>query len=82
MEPGRTQSDAVDAMFGAFCDLYNAAPQQRIEANQRRGYSSKESVDQVVRIPPPTSVGGPLRAGSMDADLRNCGARTDSTTTG
>jgi hypothetical protein len=28
-------SDAVDAMFGAFCDLYNAAPQPRIEAYRR-----------------------------------------------
>jgi hypothetical protein len=25
-------SDAVDAMFGALCDLYTAAPQRRIEA--------------------------------------------------
>jgi putative transposase len=39
MEPRRAQSDAVDAMFGALCDLYNAALQQRIEAYQRRGIS-------------------------------------------
>jgi hypothetical protein len=38
MEPRRAQSDAVDAMFGALCDLYNAA-QQRIEACQRRRMS-------------------------------------------
>jgi hypothetical protein len=28
-------SDAVDAMFGAFRNLYNAAPQQRREAYRR-----------------------------------------------
>jgi putative transposase len=33
------QEAALDAMLGAFCDLYNAALQQRIEAYQRRGIS-------------------------------------------
>lgn len=35
--PTRTQADALAAMLGALCDLYNAALQQRIEAYQRRG---------------------------------------------
>jgi putative transposase len=37
--PSRAQRDALDAMLGAFCDLYNAALQQRIEAYRRRGMS-------------------------------------------
>lgn len=31
------QETALDGMLGAFCDLYNACLQQRIEAYQRRG---------------------------------------------
>jgi putative transposase len=34
-----TQDAALSAMLGAFCDLYNAALQQRIEAYRRRGLS-------------------------------------------
>lgn len=37
--PNRTQTDALTGMLGAFCDLYNAAMQQRIEAYRRRGIS-------------------------------------------
>jgi putative transposase len=33
------QNDALTGMLGAFCDLYNAGLQQRIEAYQRRGIS-------------------------------------------
>lgn len=33
------QNEALTGMLGAFCDLYNAALQQRIEAYQRRGVS-------------------------------------------
>ncbi|HEX5006491.1 MAG TPA: transposase [Hyphomonadaceae bacterium] len=33
------QEDALPAMLGAFCDLYNAGLQQRIEAYRRRGVS-------------------------------------------
>lgn len=33
------QREALDAMLGAFCDLYKAALQQRIEANRRPGIS-------------------------------------------
>lgn len=33
------QADALAAMLGAFCDLYNAGLQQRIEAYRRRGVS-------------------------------------------
>lgn len=35
--PNRAQTDALTGMLGAFCDLYNAALQQRIEAYRRRG---------------------------------------------
>lgn len=37
--PSRGQCEALTAMLGAFCDLYNAALQQRIEAYRRRGMS-------------------------------------------
>jgi putative transposase len=37
--PNRAQADALDGMLGAFCDLYNAGLQQRIEAYRRRGVS-------------------------------------------
>ncbi len=33
------QEAALAAMLGAFCELYNAGLQQRIEAYQRRGVS-------------------------------------------
>jgi putative transposase len=35
--PTRTQTAELDRMLGAFCDLYNAALQQRIEAYRRQG---------------------------------------------
>jgi putative transposase len=35
--PTRAQGEALTAMLGAFCDLYNAALQQRIEAYRRCG---------------------------------------------
>jgi putative transposase len=35
--PSRAQADALTGMLGAFCDLYNAGLQQRIEAYRRRG---------------------------------------------
>src|SRR5918993_5599563 len=35
--PNRAQSAALAAMVGAFCDLYNAGLQQRIEAYFRQG---------------------------------------------
>lgn len=35
--PSRAQAEALTGMLGAFCDLYNAALQQRIEAYRRRG---------------------------------------------
>src|SRR5919206_904349 len=34
--PSRAQVVALEAMLGAFCDLYNAGLQQRIEAYRRR----------------------------------------------
>src|SRR5215472_10890173 len=34
--PTRSQAVALNAMLGAFCDLYNAGLQQRIEAYQRQ----------------------------------------------
>ena len=37
--PNRAQADALTGMLGAFCDLYNAGLQQRIEAYRRRGIS-------------------------------------------
>lgn len=37
--PNRAQADALTGMLGAFCDLYNAGLQQRIEAYRRRGLS-------------------------------------------
>lgn len=37
--PDRTQTAALSDMLGAFCDLYNAALQQRIEAYRRQGKS-------------------------------------------
>jgi putative transposase len=37
--PNRAQTDALTGMLGAFCDLYNAGLQQRIEAYRRRGIS-------------------------------------------
>lgn len=37
------QEAALDGMLGAFCDLYNAALQQRIEAYRRRGVSIRYS---------------------------------------
>lgn len=37
--PNRAQRNELAAMLGAFCDLYNAALQQRIEAYRRRGMS-------------------------------------------
>lgn len=37
--PSPAQRDALDAMLGAFCDLYNAALQQRIEAYRRQSVS-------------------------------------------
>lgn len=51
--PNRAQSAALDGMFGAFCDLYNAALQQRIEAWTRRrislGYGNQASELKAVR---------------------------------
>ena len=41
MRPNKTQDAALTRMLGAFCDLYNAGLQQRIEAYQRRGISLK-----------------------------------------
>lgn len=35
--PNRAQASGLTDMLGAFCDLYNAGLQQRIEAYQRRG---------------------------------------------
>ncbi|WP_353861238.1 transposase [Azospirillum formosense] len=35
--PNRAQVAGLDAMLGAFCDLYNASLQQRIEAYRRQG---------------------------------------------
>ena len=35
--PSRAQTDALTGMLAAFCDLYNAGLQQRIEAYRRRG---------------------------------------------
>ena len=35
--PTRTQAAALEVMLGAFCALYNAALQQRIEAYRRQG---------------------------------------------
>lgn len=35
--PNRAQAAALSDMLGSFCDLYNAALQQRIEAYRRRG---------------------------------------------
>ena len=35
--PSRAQVLALETMLGAFCDLYNAGLQQRIEAYRRRG---------------------------------------------
>lgn len=35
--PNRTQVAGLEAMLGSFCDLYNAALQQRIEAYRRQG---------------------------------------------
>src|SRR5215475_2536905 len=34
--PTRSQAVALNGMLGAFCDLYNAGLQQRIEAYQRQ----------------------------------------------
>src|SRR5918911_443619 len=35
--PSRVQATALEAMLGAFCDLFNAGLQQRIEAYRRQG---------------------------------------------
>ena len=35
--PNRAQIAALEGMLGAFCDLYNAGLQQRIEAYRRQG---------------------------------------------
>src|SRR3712207_5845774 len=35
--PNRVQTEALTAMLAAFCDLYNAALQQRLEAYRRQG---------------------------------------------
>lgn len=37
--PNRVQAEALGGMLGAFCDLYNAGLQQRIEAYRRRSLS-------------------------------------------
>jgi putative transposase len=39
IRPNAAQDIALTGMLGAFCDLYNAGLQQRIEAYQRRGIS-------------------------------------------
>ena len=39
IRPSNAQDTALTGMLGAFCDLYNACLQQRIEAYQRRGIS-------------------------------------------
>ena len=39
LRPTQAQQTALADMLGGFCDLYNAALQQRIEAYQRRGVS-------------------------------------------
>ena len=39
IEPNRTQQATLAEMLSGFCDLYNAALQQRIEAYKRRGIS-------------------------------------------
>jgi putative transposase len=39
IRPNAAQDIALTRMLGAFCDLYNACLQQRIEAYQRRGIS-------------------------------------------
>ncbi len=35
--PSRAQAEALETMLGAFCDLFNAGLQQRIEAYRRQG---------------------------------------------
>ena len=47
--PNRAQTDALTGMLGAFCDLYNAALQQRVEAYRRRGIALRFS-DQCAEI--------------------------------
>ena len=37
LSPTTAQGAGFEAMLGAFCDLYNAALQQRIEAYRRAG---------------------------------------------
>ena len=39
IRPSTAQEAALNGLLGAFCDLYNACLQQRIEAYQRRGIS-------------------------------------------
>jgi len=39
IRPNRAQAEALDAMLGDFCTLYNACLEQRIDAYQRRGVS-------------------------------------------
>ncbi len=52
--PSRVQVAALETMLGAFCDLYNAALQQRIEAYRRQGkilrYVDQASELKAVRI--------------------------------
>src|SRR5919202_1982747 len=65
--PNRAQIAALEAMLGAFCELYNAGLQQRIEAYRRRGKMLR-CVDQVNELKAMRAVDVRLASCSFSAE--------------
>src|SRR5215467_6983047 len=69
--PARSQAVALNAMLGAFCDLYNAGLQQRIEAYQRQRKSLRY-LDQANELKAVRLADDRLAGYSYSADSRYC----------
>jgi putative transposase len=65
--PNRAQVEALTSMLGAFCDLYNAGLQQRIEAYRRRGLGLRY-VDQANELKAVRAVDDRLAGFSFSAE--------------
>src|SRR5919199_5008351 len=65
--PSRAQIVALEAMLGAFCDLYNAGLQQRIEAYRRQGKTLRYA-DQANELKAVRAVDERLAAFSFSAE--------------
>lgn len=65
--PNRAQAAALDGMLVAFCDLYNAALQQRIEAYRRQGRTLRYA-DQAAELKAVRAADGRLAGLSFSAE--------------